>query len=244
MSKDKELEIQLQFLDEALEYLGTLEDALLGLANGRIDTGKINAALRAAHSVKGGAGMMGFHTLSQLAHRLEDSFKVLKMQKASLEIDGDLEGLLLSAVDCLRHVIGCDRHNVSLDPRWLDYHANPIFDQLYERLGDPQAEDATSVLSPEEGQDIIPLFFQTEVEGCLQRLESVLADPEMPCLYEEIAILAQELGGLGEMLQLSAFTRLCESVARHLEAAPEETEAIARQALQAWRRSPGPRFDG
>jgi chemotaxis protein histidine kinase CheA/CheY-like chemotaxis protein len=237
MSKDKELEIQLQFLDEALEYLGTLEDALLGLANGRIDTGKINAALRAAHSVKGGAGMMGFHALSQLAHRLEDSFKVLKTQKASLEIDGDLEGLLLSAVDCLRHVIGCDRHNVSLDPRWLDYHANPIFDQLYERLGDPQAEDATSVLSPEEGQDIIPLFFQTEVEGCLQRLESVLADPEMPCLYEEIAILAQELGGLGEMLQLSAFTSLCESVARHLEAAPDQTEAIARQALQAWRRS-------
>jgi chemotaxis protein histidine kinase CheA/ActR/RegA family two-component response regulator len=237
MSKDKELEIQLQFLDEALEYLGTLEDALLGLANGRIDTGKINAALRAAHSIKGGAGMMGFHALSHLAHRLEDSFKVLKTQKASLEIDGELEGLLLSAVDCLRHVIGCDRHNVSLDPRWLDYHANPIFDQLYERLGDPQAEDATSVLSPEEGQDIIPLFFQTEVEGCLQRLESVLADPEMPCLYEEIAILAQELGGLGEMLQLAAFTKLCESVARYLEAAPDQTEAIARQALQAWRRS-------
>jgi chemotaxis protein histidine kinase CheA/ActR/RegA family two-component response regulator len=237
MSKDKELEIQLQFLDEALEYLGTLEDALLGLANGRIDTGKINAALRAAHSIKGGAGMMGFQALSHLAHRLEDSFKVLKTQKASLEIDGDLEGLLLSAVDCLRHVIGCDRHNVSLDPRWLDYHANPIFDQLYERLGDPQAEDATSVLSPEEGQDIIPLFFQTEVEGCLQRLESVLADPEMPCLYEEITILAQELGGLGEMLQLAAFTKLCESVARYLEAAPDQTEAIARQALQAWRRS-------
>ncbi|WP_242042087.1 response regulator [Leptolyngbya sp. FACHB-541] len=237
MSKDKELEIQLQFLDEALEYLGTLEDALLGLANGRIDTGKINAALRAAHSIKGGAGMMGFHALSHLAHRLEDSFKVLKTQKASLEIDGELEGLLLSAVDCLRHVIGCDRHNVSLDSRWLDYHANPIFDQLYERLGDPQAEDATSVLSPEEGQDIIPLFFQTEVEGCLQRLESVLADPEMPCLYEEIAILAQELGGLGEMLQLASFTKLCESVAGYLEAAPDQTEAIARQALQAWRRS-------
>jgi chemotaxis protein histidine kinase CheA/ActR/RegA family two-component response regulator len=237
MSKDKELEIQLQFLDEALEYLGTLEDALLGLANGRIDTGKINAALRAAHSVKGGAGMMGFQTLSYLAHRLEDSFKVLKTQKSTVEIDGELEGLLLSGVDCLRHVIGCDRHNVSLDPRWLEYHANPIFDQLYERLGDPQAEDATSLLSPEEGQDIIPLFFQTEVEGCLQRLESVLADPEMPCLHEELAILAQELGGLGEMLQLSAFTSVCESVARHLEAAPEQTEAIARQALQAWRRS-------
>jgi two-component system, chemotaxis family, sensor histidine kinase and response regulator PixL len=243
MSQDKELEIKLQFLDEAQEYLRTLESALLGLASRRIDPEEINAALRAAHSIKGGAGMMGFGVLSQLAHRLEDSFKVLKIQKQTVEIDGELERLLLSAVDCLGEAIVND-HNilipgspVTLDLAELTSRAEPIFDRLSERLGDPQDEDASSILLPEDGQDVILLLFETEVEGCLERLESVLANPDLPCLQEELAILAQELGGLGEMLQIEAFGQLCVSVGDVLNGAPDRVEEIAHAALASWRRS-------
>ncbi len=236
MSNDKEREIRLQFLDEAQEYLGSIESALLGVSSRGVDIQAINAALRAAHSIKGGAGMMGFQTLSALAHRTEDSFKVLKTQKGTLEIDAELEQLLLAAVDCLGHVIECDRQGFEPDSTWLEGQMQDVFDQLYERLGDPQAEDASTILSPEEGQDVIPLFFQTEVEGCLQRLESVLENHD-PCLREELEILAQELGGLGEMLQLDAFTQLCNSVAHHLEMNPDAIEDIAQLALQGWRRS-------
>jgi chemosensory pili system protein ChpA (sensor histidine kinase/response regulator) len=49
-------------------------------------------------------------------------------------------------------------------------------------------------------------------------------------------MMATELGGLGEMLQLQAFTQLCKSITEELEAA-EKVEEIARLALQAWRRS-------
>ncbi|GAB4377146.1 MAG: hybrid sensor histidine kinase/response regulator [Elainellaceae cyanobacterium] len=236
MSQDKELEIQLQFLDEAQEYLDTIEAALIGLASTGVDSQKINAALRAAHSVKGGAAMMGFHALSQLAHRLEDGFKVLKVQKQTIAIDADLERLLLAGADCLRQVIDQSRHHQPPNQNWLETQAFPIFDQLHDQLGDPQAEDANSVLSPEEGQDIIPLLFETEVEGCLQRLETAL-EAHDPCLHEEVDILAQELGGLGEMLQIPAFSQLCQSIAQHLTANPSRTEAIATAALQAWRRS-------
>jgi two-component system, chemotaxis family, sensor histidine kinase and response regulator PixL len=236
MSQDKELEIRLQFLDEAQEYLSMLESAVMGLSQGGVDIDRINAALRAAHSIKGGAGMMGYDILSQLAHRLEDSFKVLKIQRHTLEIDGGLEGLLLSGVDCLNRVIESDRHNIPIDPDWLGDEAAPIFEQLYERLGEPQAEDASSMLAPEDGQDIVRLLFETEVDGCLQRLESVL-EAHDPCLREEVEILAQELGGLGEMLQLQPFIRLCESVGDHLVAEPEQAEEIAGLALAAWRRS-------
>lgn len=236
MSQDKELEIRLQFLDEAQEYLDTIDAALLGLANIGIDSQKVNAALRAAHSVKGGAAMMGFQALSQFAHRLEDSFKVLKVQRNTIAIDADLERLLLAGADCLRKLVEDNRHRRELDWHWLENHAQSIFDQLHERLGDPQAEDANSVLSPEEGQDIVPLLFETEVEGCLQRLESVLQENQ-PCLREEVEILAQELGGLGEMLQLPAFTQLCGSIAQALTLAPDRTQEIARAALQTWRRT-------
>lgn len=239
MSQDKELEIQMQFLEEATDYLNTLEGVLLEIdASNRIAPEKINAALRAAHSIKGGAGMMGFRALSELAHRLEDSFKVLKTRKNSLELDTELHSLLLSAIDWLRQIVELLSEGNAVDEQWLATFCYPVFEELHERLGDPTPEDATTILSTEEGQDIIPLLFETEVEGCLQRLESVLADSEQPCLKEEVAIMAAELGGLGEMLQLSAFTQLCESVASHVEnAEPSRVEEIARAALAAWRRS-------
>ncbi|MCU0549536.1 MAG: hybrid sensor histidine kinase/response regulator [Leptolyngbya sp. Prado105] len=239
MAQDKELEIRRQFLDEAQEYLDVLDATILGLANHPIESAKANAALRAAHSIKGGAGMMGFQVLSELAHRLEDSWKVLKIDK-SIGVSPRLENLLLASVDCLRQVVEFDRESMQrhqdsfVDANWLSIEAYPIFDALHSELGDPQEESAASMLSPEEGQDIIPLLFETEVEGCLERLEAVLATPDQPCLQEEVAILAQELAGLGEMLQLPQFIQLCHSIADEIETSAHTTET-AQSALAAWR---------
>ncbi|MBF2085031.1 response regulator [Thermoleptolyngbya sp. C42_A2020_037] len=248
MVYDKELEIQLQFLEEAQEYLRTLESQLLGLAQA-IDADKINEALRAAHSIKGGAGLMGFQSLSDLAHRLEDGLKVLKVQRQSLDVDGSLEQLLLACVDGLGKVIACDRQSLATEgdrprptkaPDWLLEQIEPAYQQLYERLGTPQDEDAYSLLSPEDGQDIIPLLFETEVEGCLQRLEAAIHE-QSPRLKEEVEILAQELEGLGEMLQLESFSQLCQSIG--VQIAQTETadataiSTLAQAALQAWRRA-------
>ena len=239
MSQDKEFEIQMQFLEEASDYLNTIEGVLLEIdTSNRIDLEKINAALRAAHSIKGGAAMMGFRSLSDLAHRLEDSFKVLKTRKSSLEVDTQLQSLLLSGVDWLRQIVELHSEGHDLEEQWLASFCYPVFEELHERLGDPTPEDASSMLSPEDGQDIVPLLFETEVEGCLQRLESVVADTEQPCLKEEVSIMAAELAGLGEMLQLQAFSSYCESVQYHLEVAPPEQIAeIANAALTGWRRS-------
>ncbi|MBD2344753.1 hybrid sensor histidine kinase/response regulator [Anabaena subtropica] len=238
MFKDKELEIQMQFLEEATDYINTLEGVLLEINRShRIDLEKINGALRAAHSIKGGAAMMGFRALSDLSHRLEDAFKVLKTRKNSLEIDTQLQSLLLSAVDWLRQIVQLLGEGNTVEEDWLVSFCQPVFDELRDRLGDPSPEDAATMLSPEEGQDIIPLLFETEVEGCLQRLESVLADEAQPCLQEEVAIMAAELGGLGEMLQLTAFTQLCESIKYHIENANGNISEIAQLALQSWRRS-------
>lgn len=237
MSQDKELEIQLQFLEEASEYLDTIESVVLGLAGSYINGQQMDAVLRAAHSVKGGAGMMGFGSLSGLAHRLEDSFKVLKTKRNSIEVDAELESLLLSAVDRLRLVLDRNRAKTDVEASWLEQVATPVFDELRDRLGDPVADDASTMLGADEGTNVAALLFETEVEGCLNRLESVIADPQAPCLEEEVSILAQELGGLGEMLQLEAFTSLCESILHHLEAAPGAIREIASSALSAWRRS-------
>ncbi|PSB02975.1 hybrid sensor histidine kinase/response regulator [Merismopedia glauca] len=236
MAQDKEQEVKLHFLVEAEEYLDTIESGLLGLGTRGINRQIIDGILRAAHSIKGGAGMMGFNTLAQLSHRLEDFFKILKMGKSEA-VDRDLETLLLLSLDRLRQLIATNRQGTEVDADWLLANTHPIFEELHNRLGDPQPEDAAALLSEEVGEDMKVLLFETEVEGCLQRLESVLATPDQPCLQQEFLITAQEFGGLGEMLELGAFTSFCQSVAQELESHPEQTEAIARLALSEWRRS-------
>ncbi len=238
MTSDKELEIQMQFLEEATDYLNTLESILLEIDTSKhIELDKINAAMRTAHSIKGGAAMMGFKVLSNLAHRLEDSFKVLKTRNKSLEIDTHLQSLLLSGVDWLRQILHLLSEEKSLDDRWLKTFCYPIFDELHQRLGDPSPEDITTMLSPEDGQEIVPLLFETEVEECLQHLESLLASHPTNDLKTAVEVMASELAGLGEMLQLPAFIRLCKSVNHYLESQPDRYLEISQLALQAWRRS-------
>ncbi|NJM69522.1 MAG: hypothetical protein HC862_04455 [Scytonema sp. RU_4_4] len=238
MLQDKELEAQLQFLEEAIDSLNTLEAVLLEVKfNRQIALPKINAGVRAAHSIKGGAGMMGFRTLSALAHRLEDSFKVLTTQKDSFELDMDLQSLLLAGVDWLRQIVKLHSEGYTIDEQWLATFCYPVFEELQERLGSLISEENITILSPENGlQDIISLLFQTEVEDCLQRLESLILKSENSVLQDEVTLMAIELGGLGEMLQLQAFTQLCKSITEQLEAA-EKVEEITRLALQAWRQS-------
>lgn len=236
MAQLQEREVKQQFLVEAKEYLDTIEMELLKTGNSGISPEAMDAVLRAAHSVKGGAAMMGFITLSQLAHRLEDFFKVLKAGRLKT-VEVDVINLLLSCTDALAKVAEVNSQGTDVDAHWLAANADPIIEELHERLGDPLPEDAAALLSAEVGEDMKALLFETEVEGCLQRLEGVLAAPNNPCLSQEFLITAQEFEGLGEMLELGAFSSLCRSVVQNLEGRPQDAEEIARQALAQWRRS-------
>ncbi|MEO0758212.1 MAG: response regulator [Cyanobacteria bacterium J06648_16] len=234
---DKEVEIKLQFLDEAEDYLNTLESTLLGVSERGLALEAANAALRAAHSIKGGAALMGYGRVSELAHRLEESFKVLKSRQSEQSVDADLERLLLAAVDAVRQVIGCDRTQLPPDPDWLKAQVTPLFDQLYDQLGEADPEDASAMLSSDDSQDIIPVLFETEVEGCLVRLETALQTGN-PQLREEVDILSQELGGLGEMLQMGDFYQLCRSVEVAIrQATAEQVSEVAQLALDHWRQA-------
>ncbi|MUL37058.1 hybrid sensor histidine kinase/response regulator [Gloeocapsopsis dulcis] len=233
MVKDKELEIRLSFLEEAQDYLNTIETGIM-VATAQQDRQQMDAVLRAAHSIKGGAAMMGFPILSDLAHRLEDFFKVLKTQQ--LLVDAELENLLLASVGCLRQAIAIYHQGNSIDEQWQENHTAPIFSQLQQRLGNVSSSNSPELLSPEDGQ-MQALVFETEVEEYLQRLESILADPQHPGLLEETTAIAQDFASLGQMFQIPAFQSLCESISQNLTAFPERVVEIASLALQEWRRS-------
>jgi two-component system, chemotaxis family, sensor histidine kinase and response regulator PixL len=236
MSDDRELQVRLQFLEEAGEYLDNIESGLLGLGSGQVTPQQMDGVLRAAHSIKGGAAMMGFQSLSHLAHRLEDFFKILKVGKSNL-VDSHLESLLLSTVDFLHQIIVVNRQQKEVTQQWLATTVNPVFERLHNILGDPQPEDAAALLSAEMGEDMSTLIFETEVEELLVKLETSLETLTPSKLLAELKLAAQELSGLGEMLELAAFSSLCQSVIEQVEATPDRVNNIAQTAIQEWRRS-------
>ncbi|NJK41742.1 MAG: hypothetical protein HC934_11075 [Acaryochloridaceae cyanobacterium SU_2_1] len=206
-------------------------------AAGGADRQQLDAVLRAAHSIKGGAALMGFMALSHLAHRMEDFFKVLKVGR--VPVDGELESSLLKGMDFMRQVVGLNQQGQEVEEEWLEIHAQPTLDSLYERIGDPTPEDEAAVLSADVGEDMAVMLFETEVEDCLQRLESQLATAEVAVIVAEFESSLEELAGLAEMLDFESFQGLCQSMRQALQSGPsaQQQRAIAALGLQELRRS-------
>ncbi|ACB53354.1 two-component sensor histidine kinase [Crocosphaera subtropica ATCC 51142] len=91
------------FIEEAKEHLETLEAGLLELSAVVEDQERLNEMFRAAHSIKGGAAMLGYSSIQKIAHRLEDSFKILRENRISA--DQKLESLFLKGYDVLQNLI-------------------------------------------------------------------------------------------------------------------------------------------
>ncbi|WP_448564901.1 Hpt domain-containing protein [Trichothermofontia sp.] len=102
MSDDKQKIIG-YFLEEAKEHLETLEQGLLNLQATVEDAERVNEVFRAAHSIKGGAAMLGFTSIQKTAHRLEDCLKVLK--ETPVSIDEQVESLFLNGFDTLKDLV-------------------------------------------------------------------------------------------------------------------------------------------
>jgi two-component system, chemotaxis family, sensor histidine kinase and response regulator PixL len=236
ITSDREQQIRLQFLEEATDYLDSIESGLIGLGVGEVSGKELDAILRAAHSIKGGAGMMGFTTLARLGHHLEDYFKIIQYGKAA-KPNPELEQLLLKTVDKFRQIVALNRQAKDADEDWLNTQVNPIFDRLREILGDFQPEDEANMLASESGEDILTFLFESEVERCLTDLETTIASADRRNLAEELLVATEELGGLAEMVELPAFASLCRSVSIHLEAQPHQIERVAALAVSAWRRT-------
>ncbi len=90
------------YLSEAQEHLGTLNQGILDLESGG-GGDSLDAAFRAAHTIKGMAAMMGHDRVARIAHRLEDRLDDLRAGRA--EVDPELIDELLSGVDELAAAI-------------------------------------------------------------------------------------------------------------------------------------------
>jgi two-component system chemotaxis sensor kinase CheA len=90
------------FLKEAEEHLSSLQRGLIILEETPGNKALIHELLRNAHTLKGSARMLGFDSISAIAHRMEDFIK--EMEEGERSIDGNGIDLLLQGSDALRRI--------------------------------------------------------------------------------------------------------------------------------------------
>lgn len=103
MQVTKQQQIIGYFIEEAKEHLDTIEQGVLNLQATMSDSDRLNELFRAAHSVKGGAAMLGFTAIQQVSHHLEDCFKLLTENQ--VPIDRRLEDMFLKGSDVLKELL-------------------------------------------------------------------------------------------------------------------------------------------
>ena len=150
-------------------------DTLLALESGVADADAINSVFRDAHTIKGGAAMVGLETVRDLAHVLED---VLAQARATGEFPKQLAEPLLRGADALRrHLAGDDAPT----PGLLDDLAACLVNAFgaapavaAATTAPPTADRRAIRVPPEKIDRLLDLVAETVLHG--RRLEHVIGD--------------------------------------------------------------------
>ncbi|MCC5638327.1 response regulator [Nostoc sp. CHAB 5844] len=153
------------FIEEARDHLNTIEQGLLNLQSTLNDPEMVNEVFRAAHSIKGGAAMLGLNSIQHTAHRLEDCFKILK--EHPVRVDEKLESLFLGVADTLKalleHLSG--PYGLSEEAaNTLMSEAEPVFkwlndhlELLVEKGNNGVVDDSSTLLQPPPTESVSSL---------------------------------------------------------------------------------------
>lgn len=91
------------FIDESNEHLQSLSDQLMVLEKEPENKDTINEIFRAAHSLKGMAGTMGYKRMQNLTHNMENVFSEIRNDK--MKVTATLVDVLFQCLDALESYV-------------------------------------------------------------------------------------------------------------------------------------------
>jgi two-component system chemotaxis sensor kinase CheA len=168
------------FFEECAEHLTAMEQILLAIDPARPDPEELNALFRAAHSIKGGAGIFGFDDMAAVTHILESLLD--RIRSRELPLATHMVDLFLQAGDVISMQLGGHRDGTQVRQ---DAVAE-ITRRLHEVAGGAGSGPAESP--------------SAEV-ACSSRTFRIVFSPEPDLLRRGVRIdgIAAELAQLGEM---------------------------------------------
>ncbi|HIK12637.1 MAG TPA: response regulator [Oscillatoriaceae cyanobacterium M33_DOE_052] len=189
--------------EEAPDQLATLEQGIEQLRQGGQEYTPI---IRAAHSLKGGAGLASMPELSRLAHKLEDLLIALRLGRITVRETADK--LLSQTLDRIAEQLLAAMGNQELPEGTQKLEATTAaLEAFLAQL--PAATAADEELEPVASSSFQqPSFYKTalteDLEECLQRLEADITAPAAVAGFVEEATLLGETLGLTWLRDMAA----------------------------------------
>jgi len=148
MELDELKQFHATFFEEGQEHVRTLEDRLLELETRPEDLDLLNALFRAAHSIKGSSGILGFDAVTRLTHAMENVLDGLRA--GQIQVGAALTSLLLEATDLLGACLAAARtEQPSPDVTAVVAGLDAVTPRRRHATGAPTSEVAPSPAEPQ-----------------------------------------------------------------------------------------------
>src|SRR5208337_3825399 len=159
-----EVDVRQTFVIEATELLQDMESALLRLEGAPDDEETINALFRAAHTIKGSAGIVGVESVERFTHKVESLME--KVRQGEIRITGDLIGLLLKCRDHIANLVdlASSGDDKVLSPGMQSVERS-LLDQLSLNLGGGKGEGKEQPAVKEEKEEVLVAGKEVETEN-------------------------------------------------------------------------------
>ena len=208
------------FLDEdAPEYLQALEKGLQQ-RNGSVD---FKSMLRAAHSLKGGAGLAQLPSIRELAHKLEDLLEAIEQNQVP-----DLESAWLLFEKGVVEI----SFLLTQARTFSDVVADANLLQALEELGQFQKTEVEATETDTAPNALVKTALTQDLEACLVTIEEIPEDAPIGMVIESLTIFFEECLLLGETLDLPWLVDRIELLEAILEeSSPDEALLATKQAI-------------
>ncbi|SHJ58288.1 two-component system, chemotaxis family, sensor kinase CheA [Anaerobranca californiensis DSM 14826] len=134
------------FFEESEENLQIINDNLLNLENNPKDIQAVNEIFRAAHTLKGMSATMGFQTIAEITHNIENYLD--EIRKGEKELNDSILNTLFKAFDILSQALEDIRQgkNSDIDQKILD----ELFNNKNEQQMTIQGDTTTKIVKDYE----------------------------------------------------------------------------------------------
>ena len=191
------------FFEECAEHLAEMEQILVSLTDAGPDEEQLNAIFRAAHSIKGGAGIFGFQDMTVVTHVLESLLD--RMRNHEISFSTSMVDLFLEAGDVISMQLAGHRDGAEVRQEAID--------RIRSKL--QQVVDSGAVVSSvgsgesknEHGTDSILPSASDRVAATRHRYElEFTPDPDIFKRGVRLESLFAELEELGELVVVAKLT--------------------------------------
>lgn len=177
------------FIDESNEHLQSLSDQLMILEKEPENSDTINEIFRAAHSLKGMAGTMGYKRMQNLTHDMENVFS--EVRNGNIKVTSDMCDVLFQCLDALENYVS----NIQNTQDEGTDDNEPIIKALNSFIGgnneeskETQPQTAASAVTAGEGTSEL-VFADFEMNAVNEALKKGLGVYEIDVTVDENCIL-------------------------------------------------------